>query len=132
MPVVHMAPMKIPDPMHASILFHAGEYTEPGKVIKTASGVTVVGFADLPSRLPTQVSNFFLPFTFFHVCHSLCAHGLQISHKGGKVEVISDYMNVLRCIRLKWPQVSHSVAKEPSQSLARLGGPHWLIHPHPL
>ncbi len=31
------------------------EYTVPGEVVRTPNGVTVVGFVDLPSRLPTQV-----------------------------------------------------------------------------
>lgn len=31
------------------------EYTKPNEVVRTENGVTIVGFTDLPSRLPTQV-----------------------------------------------------------------------------
>ena len=31
------------------------EYTVPNEVVRTDNGVTIVGFTDLPSRLPTQV-----------------------------------------------------------------------------
>ena len=35
------------------------EYTEPGKVVKTDSGAIVIGYTDLPSRLPTQSSTLY-------------------------------------------------------------------------
>lgn len=35
------------------------EYTVPGQKIVTDGGVTVIGYSDLPSRLPTQSSNMF-------------------------------------------------------------------------
>lgn len=35
------------------------EYTRPGEVVRTQNGVTVLGFTDLPSRLPTQSSTLY-------------------------------------------------------------------------
>ena len=35
------------------------EYTQPNEVVVTANGVTVLGYADLPSRLPTQSSQLY-------------------------------------------------------------------------
>jgi NAD(P) transhydrogenase len=34
-------------------------YTKAGEVVKTASGQTVIGYTDLPSRLPTQSSTLY-------------------------------------------------------------------------
>lgn len=35
------------------------EYTVPNEVHRTANGVTVLGYSDLPSRLPTQSSTLY-------------------------------------------------------------------------
>ena len=35
------------------------EYTQPGELITTASGVKVIGYTDLPGRLPTQSSQLY-------------------------------------------------------------------------
>eukprot|EP00197_Chlamydomonas_leiostraca_P003034 CAMPEP_0202868590 /NCGR_PEP_ID=MMETSP1391-20130828/10961_1 /ASSEMBLY_ACC=CAM_ASM_000867 /TAXON_ID=1034604 /ORGANISM="Chlamydomonas leiostraca, Strain SAG 11-49" /LENGTH=464 /DNA_ID=CAMNT_0049548775 /DNA_START=96 /DNA_END=1487 /DNA_ORIENTATION=- len=35
------------------------EYTVPGEVVRTDNGVTIIGYADLPSRLPTQSSTLY-------------------------------------------------------------------------
>lgn len=32
------------------------EYTQPNKVVELPNGTKVLGYTDLPSRLPTQVS----------------------------------------------------------------------------
>lgn len=35
------------------------EYTKPNEVIRTANNVTIIGYTDLPSRLPTQSSTLY-------------------------------------------------------------------------
>jgi NAD(P) transhydrogenase subunit alpha len=46
------------------------ELTEPGKVV-VKHGVTIIGYTDLPSRLPTQASNLYAT-NLFRLCEELC------------------------------------------------------------
>ncbi|GFH11766.1 NAD(P) transhydrogenase subunit alpha, partial [Haematococcus lacustris] len=52
----HVASMK-PGSVVVDLSSEAGgncELTQPGKVVRSDNGVTIVGYTDLPSRLPTQ------------------------------------------------------------------------------
>ncbi|KAL6744711.1 hypothetical protein V8C86DRAFT_3036518, partial [Haematococcus lacustris] len=57
----HVASMK-PGSVVVDLSSEAGgncELTQPGKVVRSDNGVTIVGYTDLPSRLPTQSSTLY-------------------------------------------------------------------------
>lgn len=57
--VLGMKPGSVIVDMGASAKGSNCELTEPGKVITTENGVTIIGYEDLPSRLPGQASQLY-------------------------------------------------------------------------
>jgi len=76
------------------------EYTEKGKKIVTANGVTIIGYTDLPSRLPTQSSSLF--------GNNIVKYLGELGHKteGWRVNLDNDVVRgsiVLKNGEMLWP-----------------------------
>ncbi len=101
------------------------EYTVPGEVVTTANGVKIIGYTDLPGRLPTQSSSSTVP-TLVNLLKLLC------KEKDGNIvidfdDVVVRGVTVVREGEITWPappiQVLRSAAgcSEKSGSAERSG-----------
>ena len=89
------------------------ELTEPGKVV-TKHGVIIIGYTDLPSRLPTQASTLYAT-NLFRLSEELC------KAKDGKFDVnMSDEVirgtTVVKDGEITWPPPTPKLSAAPAGS----------------
>jgi NAD(P) transhydrogenase subunit alpha len=91
------------------------ELTEPGKVV-VKHGVIIIGYTDLPSRLPTQASNLYST-NLFRLCEELC------KTKDGVIDVnLSDEVirgaTVVKDGEITWPPPVPKLSAAPAGGAA--------------
>ncbi len=93
------------------------EYTVPGELSVTASGVKVIGYTDLPGRLPTQSSQLYAT-NLVNLAKLLC------KEKDGNIDINFDdvvlrNMSVINQGEVTFPPPAISVSAAPKQEAAK-------------
>lgn len=94
------------------------EYTVPGEVVTTANGVKIIGYTDLPGRLPTQSSQLY-GTNLVNLLKLLC------KEKDGNIvidfdDVVVRGVTVVREGEITWPAPPIQVSAQP-QAAAKSG-----------
>jgi len=89
------------------------EYTQPGELITTASGVKIIGYTDLPGRLPTQSSQ-------LYATNLVNLTKLLSKEKDGTIDinfedVVLRNMSVVRDGEVTFPPPAISVSAAPKK-----------------
>ena len=92
------------------------EYTQPGALITTASGVKIIGYTDLPGRLPTQSSQ-------LYATNLVNLTKLLSKEKDGNIDinfedVVLRNMSVVRDGEVTFPPPAISVSAAPKKEVA--------------
>ena len=92
------------------------EYTQPGELITTASGVKVIGYTDLPGRLPTQSSQ-------LYATNLVNLTKLLSKEKDGNIDinfedVVLRNMSVVNAGEVTFPPPAISVSAAPKKEAA--------------
>src|SRR5574344_2103770 len=92
------------------------EYTQPGELITTASGVKIIGYTDLPGRLPTQSSQ-------LYATNLVNLTKLLSKEKDGNIDinfedVVLRNMSVVRDGEVTFPPPAISVSAAPKKEAA--------------
>lgn len=87
------------------------EYTVPGEVVTTANGVKIIGYTDLPGRLPTQSSQLY-GTNLVNLLKLLC------KEKDGNIvidfdDVVVRGVTVVREGEITWPAPPIQVSAQP-------------------
>jgi NAD(P) transhydrogenase subunit alpha len=97
------------------------EGTVAGEVVVTANGVTIIGYTDLPGRLPAQASQLY---------GTNVVNLLKLLTPGKDGEVVLDFedvvvrgMTVVRDGETTWPPPKISVSAAPPQQVAKTPAP---------
>ncbi len=90
------------------------ELTEPGKVA-VKHGVTIIGYADLPSRLPTQASNLYST-NLFRLSEELCKAKDGLFHVNMDDEVIRG-TTVVKEGAVTWPPPAAKPSSGPAATV---------------
>lgn len=89
------------------------EYTEPGKLAVTPNGVKIIGYTDLPSRLPTQSSQLY-GTNLVNLLKLLC------KEKNGDINIdfnddVIRGVTVVKQGEVTWPAPAIKVSAQPQQ-----------------
>lgn len=92
------------------------EYTIADKVVETANGVKVIGYTDLPSRLPTQSSQLY-GTNLVNLLKLLC------KEKNGELDInfeddVIRGVTVIKSGEVTWPAPPIKVSAQPAQKAA--------------
>jgi NAD(P) transhydrogenase subunit alpha len=87
------------------------ELTEPGKVV-VKNGVTIIGYADLPSRLPTQASTLYAT-NLFRLSEELCKAKDGVFNVNMDDEVIRG-TTVIKDGNVTWPPPAPKLSAAPA------------------
>lgn len=87
------------------------EYTVPGELVVTPSGVKVIGYTDLPSRLPTQSSEMYAT-NLVNLTKLLCKSKDGTIHIDFE-DVVLRHMTVIRNGEITYPPPPVSVSAAP-------------------
>ncbi|MGL4858610.1 MAG: Re/Si-specific NAD(P)(+) transhydrogenase subunit alpha [Enterobacteriaceae bacterium] len=95
------------------------EYTQAEQVVETAGGVKVIGYTDLPSRLPTQASQ-------LYGTNLVNLLKLLSKEKDGQVDIDIDFedevirgVTVVKSGEITWPPPPVKVSAQPQQKAAQ-------------
>lgn len=92
------------------------EYTQPEQVIETANGVKIIGYTDLPSRLPTQASQLY-GTNIVNLLKLMCKEKdgtLNIDFE----DIIIRGVTVAKEGEVTWPAPPIQVSAQPQQAAA--------------
>ncbi|MEU8240896.1 Re/Si-specific NAD(P)(+) transhydrogenase subunit alpha [Actinoplanes missouriensis] len=97
------------------------EGTVAGEVVVTAGGVTIIGYTDLPGRLPAQASQ-------LYGTNLVNLMKLMTPEKDGRLvvdfeDVVQRSMTVVRDGELTWPPPAVSVSAAPAPSAVAVASP---------
>ncbi|NPD49875.1 Re/Si-specific NAD(P)(+) transhydrogenase subunit alpha [Klebsiella aerogenes] len=97
------------------------EYTVPGKVVTTANGVKIIGYTDLPGRLPTQSSQLY-GTNLVNLLKLLC------KEKDGNItidfdDVVVRGVTVIREGEITWPAPPIQVSAQPQAAAKTVEAP---------
>ncbi|OSC52839.1 NAD(P) transhydrogenase subunit alpha, partial [Klebsiella pneumoniae] len=94
------------------------EYTVPGEVVTTANGVKIIGYTDLPGRLPTQSSQLY-GTNLVNLLKLLC------KEKDGNIvidfdDVVVRGVTVVREGEITWPAPPIQVSAQPQAAAKKV------------
>lgn len=97
------------------------EYTVPGEVVTTANGVKIIGYTDLPGRLPTQSSQLY-GTNLVNLLKLLC------KEKDGNItidfdDVVVRGVTVVREGEITWPAPPIQVSAQPQAAAKTVEAP---------
>ncbi|VED49726.1 NAD(P) transhydrogenase subunit alpha [Raoultella terrigena] len=97
------------------------EYTVPGEVVTTANGVRIIGYTDLPGRLPTQSSQLY-GTNLVNLIKLLC------KEKDGNIaidfdDVVVRGVTVVRDGEVTWPAPPIQVSAQPQAAAKKVEAP---------
>ncbi len=97
------------------------EYTVPGEVVTTANGVKIIGYTDLPGRLPTQSSQLY-GTNLVNLLKLLC------KEKDGNIvidfdDVVVRGVTVVREGEITWPAPPIQVSAQPQAAAKKVEAP---------
>ncbi|MGE0970369.1 Re/Si-specific NAD(P)(+) transhydrogenase subunit alpha [Klebsiella sp. WOUb02] len=97
------------------------EYTVPGEVVTTANGVRIIGYTDLPGRLPTQSSRLY-GTNLVNLVKLLC------KEKDGNIaidfdDVVVRGVTVVRDGEVTWPAPPIQVSAQPQAAAKKVEAP---------
>ncbi|HBW4313006.1 TPA: Re/Si-specific NAD(P)(+) transhydrogenase subunit alpha [Klebsiella pneumoniae] len=103
------------------------EYTVPGEVVTTANGVKIIGYTDLPGRLPTQSSQLY-GTNLVNLLKLLC------KEKDGNIvidfdDVVVRGVTVVREGEITWPAPPIQVSAQPQAAAKKVEAPKEAVKP---
>lgn len=103
------------------------EYTVPGEVVTTANGVKIIGYTDLPGRLPTQSSQLY-GTNLVNLLKLLC------KEKDGNIvidfdDVVVRGVTVVREGEITWPAPPIQVSAQPLAAAKKVEAPKEEVKP---
>jgi NAD(P) transhydrogenase subunit alpha len=103
------------------------ELTEPGKVV-VKDGITLIGYTDLPSRLPTQSSQLYAT-NLRHLLSDMCKEKNGVIHVDMNDEVIRG-TTVIKDGQITWPPPAPKLSAAPARPAEAKKPPAPSAHGH--